>query len=152
DSIWFDEYPADMIVSGLSLDPSMGVGERKKGCYAAFLYGGLDKRGVCWVEAWMSQSWDANALVGKMYEIEAIRKPTGCSLETNSAQEFLAKLILAAGKTTGRGLNLFGIWNTVEKEARIRAGVGPRLARSEFRFRDTPSTRLLVSQLRDFPV
>jgi hypothetical protein len=100
----------------------------------------------------MSQSWDANALVDKMYEIEALRKPTGCSLETNSAQEFLGRLILAAGKTKGRGLNLFGIWNTVEKEARIRAGVGPRLAGSEFRFRDTPSTRLLVSQLRDFPV
>ena len=49
-------------------------------------------------------------------------------------------------------MNLFGVWNTVEKEARVRAGVGPRLARSEFRFRDTPSTRLLVSQLRDFPV
>src|SRR5262249_45088933 len=103
-------------------------------------------------EAWMSQSWDANQLVDKAYEIEALRKPTAVSLETNAGQEFLGKLMLAAAKVKGRSLPLYGVYNVENKEARIRAGVGPRLARGELRFRDTPSTRLLVSQLRDFPV
>jgi predicted phage terminase large subunit-like protein len=152
DSLWFSDYPTEIIVSALALDPSMGVGERKKGCHAAFVYGGIDKRAVCWVEAWMSQSWDANQLVDKAYEIEALRKPTAVSLETNAGQEFLGKLMLAAAKVKGRSLPLYGVYNVENKEARIRASVGPRLARGELRFRDTPSTRLLVSQLRDFPV
>jgi hypothetical protein len=30
---------------------------------------------------------DANALVDKMYEIEALRKPTGCSLEPRTERD-----------------------------------------------------------------
>jgi hypothetical protein len=154
ESLWFSDFPnpGDVVLSGLALDPSMGKGERAKGCYAAFVYGALDKRACLWVEAWLSQSWDANQLVDRMYDLAGERNPTGASVETNGGQEFLGKLIIEAGKGKGRSLPLFGIRNMENKEARIRAGVGPRLARSEFRFRDTPGTRLLVNQLRDFPV
>jgi hypothetical protein len=151
-SIWFSDFPTDVVLSGLALDPSMGKGERAKGCYSAFVYGALDKRGCLWLEAWMSQAWDASQLVDRMYELTGERQPTACSVETNGGQEFLAKLIIETSRQKGRSLPLFGICNTENKEVRIRAGIGPRLARSEFRFRDTPGTRLLVSQLRDFPV
>jgi hypothetical protein len=42
--------------------------------------------------------------------------------------------------------------NTTQKELRLQWKLGPKLANKLLRFRDTPGCRLLVQQLREFPL
>lgn len=154
ESIWFGDYPggADLVTSALALDPSLGVGERAKGCFATFVYGALDRRGALWVEAWMSQDWDGQRLAAECCDLHKRMQPRAILIETNGGQAFLIPLLNAQAHSGGFGLPLYGVNNVEKKEERIRAGLTPRLARGEIRFRDTPGTRKLVQQLRDFPV
>jgi hypothetical protein len=139
-------------MNALSLDPALGKRERAKGCNAAFVYSALDRRGVLWVEAWLSREWDGNALARRGVNLCRELQPKGLLYEANQGQAFLGPLLDMAARSRGFVLPLYQIVNTENKEERIRAGLTPRLARPEFRFRDTPGTQRLVRQLRDFSV
>jgi hypothetical protein len=52
----------------------------------------------------------------------------------------------------GLGLPVWPLDNRDNKLIRIRATLTPYLSRHEFRFRNTPGTRLLIEQLRGFPL
>jgi predicted phage terminase large subunit-like protein len=73
------------------------------------------------------------------------------AIETNQFQELLATQIAAAARASGQQMPIVPLVNTVSKAVRIRR-LGPYLAAKGIRFRNTPGTRLLMDQLRDFPV
>jgi len=151
DSIWFHEWPGDVIATALALDPAQGKGEREKGCYSAFVLAGIDPRGVVWLECWASKDWDAKQLAERMALLNRERRPNACSTELNGGQGFLVDTLLAASRALNVPLPLMGFTNSVDKEVRIR-GLGPLLAQSRIRVRETPGGKMLVMQMRDFPM
>jgi predicted phage terminase large subunit-like protein len=79
-------------------------------------------------------------------------QPHGFGVEANQFQELLANEFLREQQARNAPpLPLFTITNTVNKELRIQR-LGPLLMNRMLVFRDTPDCRLLVSQLRDFPL
>ncbi|MES2342297.1 MAG: phage terminase large subunit [Pseudomonadota bacterium] len=153
DHIWADRLPTRFVVSALSLDPAQGKGEREKGCYAAFVVAGVDECGILWVDAWLNQTWDGNALVRETLQLHKLTGAQAVSVETNGGQQFLADLILHEARARSITLPLYGVNQVEQKELRIRAKLGPFLAQSRLRFRrGSPGAELLVQQLRDFPV
>jgi predicted phage terminase large subunit-like protein len=152
ESLWFADYPERLTVTALALDPSQGKGEKKKGCYSTFAFVGVDPQGVAWCEAWMSQQWDASQLVDQAFTLTAAARPMALAVELNGGQSFLASMLFKESRLRKKDLPLHGITNYTDKEVRIRSGLGPLLAQGRLRFRDTPGTRTLLQQTRDFPV
>lgn len=163
DHVWATAWPADFLLTALALDPALGQGERgrpppqgrapKPGCYAAFAFAGLDREGTIWVDAWLSQSWDAQALVAQTFALWRQTRAAAVSVEINGGQEFLAELLLAEARRLGATLPLYGVNNFEDKEVRIRSKLTPFLAQRRLRFRQqSQGAALLVQQLRDFPV
>lgn len=154
ESIWFHDFPREPVISVLACDPSLGRGEKKKGCYAAIVYGALDSRGTLWCEAWMSQTWDGGTLSKKIVEQYNVHRPTSVLFEGNGGQAFLGFLLHANAREAGVGLPLDMVTHagTMTKEDRIRGQLTGRLRRGELRLRDTPQTRTLINQCREFPI
>jgi predicted phage terminase large subunit-like protein len=88
--------------------------------------------------------------VDEIVETARICNPDGFALETNQFQELFEPLIRTAAGRAGVDVPIESIENTIKKQIRIRR-VGPHLGKRNFRFRNTPDTRLCVNQLRDFP-
>ncbi len=163
DHIWADTFPDHWLTCALALDPALGHGERgkppgasrepKPGCYAAFVFVGVDGDANLWVDAWLDRNWDAQALVNMSFDLCRQYKPAGFSVETNGGQEFLAELLLADARRRQTTLPLYGIHNHEDKDVRIRSKLTPFLAQRRLRFRrGSKGAELLVQQLRDFPV
>jgi len=79
--------------------------------------------------------------------------PEALGVESNQFQELLADEFDRQAKELGRPpLPIWCINNTKKKELRIRR-LGAYLSRHELRFRaDSPGTRMLVNQMREFPL
>lgn len=150
-----------IVVSALALDPAQGKGERgkyvatkeePKACYVSFVLVEIDADGLIWVDAWMSKEWDANAMATIGLRICKERQPLAWSVETNGGQEFLKDVFFREAEKLKQACPLWGIHNYVDKEVRIRM-LGPFLGQRRFRFRkDSPGCKLLINQLREFPV
>jgi len=72
-------------------------------------------------------------------------------VEANQFQHLLADEFTTATRDEGFILPVYKILNTVAKVVRIRR-LTPELTSRNIRFRNTPGTRLLVEQMRHFPV
>lgn len=153
-SIWFSDWPREPVLSVLACDPSLGRGEKKKGCYAAICYAALDSGGKLHCEAWMSQGWDGGQLAEKIVEKYQQYRPNSVLFEANGGQEFLGFLLKSQARERAVGLPLESVTHagTITKEERIRAALTARLRRGELRFRDTHGTHIMVNQCREFPV
>jgi predicted phage terminase large subunit-like protein len=154
-------WPREWRCCALALDPALGQGERghatasgavRAGCYAAFTFVGVSADGTLWVDAWMSQQWDAQQLVTKGLELLAATGAQAVVVETNAGQQYLAELFQAEARRRNIILPLYGINNSESKDVRVQAKLTPFLAQGRMRFRDSPGARLLVAQLREFPV
>jgi len=85
-------------------------------------------------------------------------QPEGFAVEGNTFQELFITLFLAAvdrgnpkAQAPGLHLPIYTLVNTVNKLVRIRR-IGPFLEQKQLRFKaNSPGTKLLVQQLRDFP-
>jgi len=152
DTLWFADFPEQPVVSVIAVDPSLGKGEKRKGCFGVIVYAVVDLRGTAWCEAYMSQEWDGGQLAEKVVELYERRRPTTVLFEGNGGQEFLGHLLVNVAKGRGINLPLEVVTHSQPKEERIRAGLTNRLRHKEIRFRDTPATHMLVNQLRSFPV
>lgn len=150
-ALWFADWPADLQVRVLALDPSQGRDDRR-GDYSAFALVGIDRAGVLYVEADLARR-PAPQMVADGAELCARFQPDAFGVEANQFQELLAGDFLAEFQR--RNLLAHAVWtidNRVNKRVRIRR-LGPYLAARRVRFKaDSPSTRLLVDQLRDFPI
>lgn len=156
DSIWFSDWPEQSVTSALALDPSKGRDaakprEGRMPDYSAYVWGAVDSKGTVWIDADLDQSRDVSKIVQDGLAHYQVFQPKAVVIEVNQFQSMLATEFSRQGKALGLHLPLYGITNTEDKRIRIRT-LGPFLARRELRFRDTPGARLLVAQLRDFPM
>jgi predicted phage terminase large subunit-like protein len=149
---WFDEWPRNLELRVLSLDPSKGR-ESKRGDYSALVRIGLQNGGMLYVEADLKNDRDSQRIAEDAMEHVKEFSPDAFAVEVNSYQELLVlTLVEAAKKANLLHLPVHQIDNTVNKEVRIRR-LTTYLAQRKLRFkRRSPGTLLLVQQLRDFPV
>ena len=151
ESVWFDAWPKNLTAKTMSLDPSKG-GDARRGDYSAIVMLGVDRQGIIYVEADMARR-PTPQIVADGVERYALFAPDVFGIETNQFQdllqgefetEFRRRGILAARPAP--------IDNRTNKLVRIRR-LGPYLAGRRLRFKNnSPSTRLLVEQLKQFPV
>lgn len=151
ESIWFDEWPANLMVKTMALDPSKGA-DSCRGDYSALVVLGVDRQGVLYVEADMARR-PTPAMVADGAEWFRRHQPDVFGVEANQYQDLLAgefesefrrQGILAARPTP--------IENHTPKPVRIRR-LGPYLSSHRVRFKSgSAGTRLLVEQLRTFPI
>jgi len=148
--IWFDCWPDALVVKAIALDPSKGH-DARRGDYSAFVLLGVDAAGVIYVEADLARR-PTPQIVADGVELYRRFRPTIFGVEANQFQELLAGEIEAEFQRRAMPLvALAAIHNTLNKAVRIRS-LAPYLSKRRFRFLSgSPSTRLLVDQLRDFP-
>jgi predicted phage terminase large subunit-like protein len=149
DDIWFDTWPAHPTCKVSALDPSKGK-DAKSGDYAAFVDLAVDGEGTLWVEAELLRGQAVEVLVDTAIEHQQRFRPDAFAVEVNQFQELLCVLIQQRAANRHVLVPVVPIDNRVNKLVRIRR-LGPYLFARRVRFRDTPGTRLLVDQLREFP-
>ena len=112
---------------------------------------GIDAGGVIYVEADLARRPTPQMVADGAAWCERFR-PLAFGVEANQFQELLAGEFAAEFKRQGiTHLVPAAIHNHVNKQVRIRR-LGPYLSQRRLRFlRGSPSTRMLVDQLRDFP-
>ncbi len=151
DHVWFDVFPPETLWRVAVLDPSKGS-EGRQGDYSALILAAETPSGEIYVEADL-----ARRSIARMVEDAADwclkHGVQAFGVESNQFQELLAEPLLRAFRA--RGLASCSPWlirNHIPKLIRIRR-LGPLLARRCLRFRrDSPGARLLVEQLRMFPL
>ncbi len=147
--LYFDAWPADLLLKGIALDPSKGK-EAKFGDYRAYVWGGLDAAGTLWVDADLERE-PTPRIVDRGVALYRAWPCQGFAVEINAFQELLGVEFTRAGQLVGLTLPMYGINNTVNKNVRIRT-LGPYLAQKRLRIQGgSKGARLLVQQLKDFP-
>jgi predicted phage terminase large subunit-like protein len=159
DGIWFSDWPRDMHIKVIALDPSKGkdakaVTDKRAADYSAFVFAGLDGDGTIWVDADLNNRRSAEQIVQDALVHCRTWQPTAFVIETNNFQELFEPLLKRAFDEAHIPLPGYKVNNYVNKQVRIRS-LGPILAGVDGRFRfraNSPGCKLLVQQLRDFPV
>lgn len=147
EDLWFDDWPGDVGLRVMALDPSKGKTDRSD--YSAFVMVGLGRNGVMFVDADLARR-DTTRIVADGLELGRSFNPHAFGCETNAFQELLADEFKRQSCAAGAMLPLWYINNYLAKESRIRL-LTPYLAQRKFRFRRSPGSRLLVEQLRGWP-
>lgn len=154
--LWFASWPESLTLRVMALDPSKGKDSRH-GDYSAFVLMGLDHRGHLWVEADLARRPTTQIVadgitLAARFETETRAALDGFGVEANAFQELLADEIIKQSRAQrGTMLPVYKITNSTNKVVRIRK-LTPHLMARDIHFRDTSGTRLLVQQMRDFPV
>jgi predicted phage terminase large subunit-like protein len=160
---WFDRYPhsAEIILRVLSLDPSKGKDTRvpadgKDGDYSAFIDLAMAKDGTIYCDADLDNKRDSGRIIAQGIDLCRRTQYDAFAVEINTYQELLAAEFLRQARECSPPLILpmYGLVNTVNKQVRIRR-LGPMLAGQDGRIKfraGSKGTKLLVSQLREFPV
>ncbi|HEV3021543.1 MAG TPA: hypothetical protein VGX76_03725, partial [Pirellulales bacterium] len=151
EQIWFDDWPAQLQVKAVALDPSKGQ-DARRGDYSAFVLFGVDHQGLLYVEADLARR-PTPEIVATGAEICHRFMPHAFGVESNQFQELLAGEFEAEFRRRGIvNVQPWSMDNRVNKLVRLRR-LGPYLSARRLRFKaNSPSTRLLVDQLREFPV
>jgi predicted phage terminase large subunit-like protein len=149
ENVWIKEedFPKQFEVSAMALDPSKG-GKTTKGDYSAAVFVGV-LNGTGYVASDL-QRRPIERMVEDTLRLHARYRPDALSIETNAFQE----LLVPEFKRQNGGyqnLNIHEDISRVNKNLRI-SRLGPLLEGKEFKFLDTPSNRLLVNQLKEFPL
>ncbi len=150
DDLWFDEWPSDLQLRVMTLDPSKGQGTRRSD-YSAYVLLAVQAGGLVWVEADLSNSRPPTQLVDDGVALYKRFRPEVFQIEGNAWQDLLGGMFAEEFRKQGLlHVRVGAMHNTIRKELRIETLDGLLRAR-QIRFRRTPGTELLVSQLRDFP-
>lgn len=149
--LWFDAWPRGLKIKTMALDPSKGS-DATRGDFSALVMLGVDDQGVLYVEADLARR-PTPAMVADGVAWYQRFQPEGFAVEANQFQELLGREF--AAEFQRQGLLAPDPWlidNRVNKLLRIRR-LGPYLSSRRLRFKTaSPSTRLLVEQLRNFPI
>ncbi|MCC7475038.1 MAG: hypothetical protein IT425_06550 [Pirellulales bacterium] len=150
DAMWFDEWPTELTIRTIALDPSKG-GDSSRGDYSAYVLLGIDPRGVVYVEADLDRR-PTPQIVADGLALCRRFAPDSFGVEANQFQELLCDEFRSEFPKHGLGhICPSAIHNTANKQLRIRR-IGPYLSQHRLRFlAKSPGTALLVNQLRDFP-
>ena len=149
--LWFDQWPEHLEAKVLALDPSKGA-DARRGDYSAFVRLGLDRQGILYVEADLARRSTPQIIADGVEHYRQFQ-PDAFGVETNQYQDLLGSAFAEEFQRQGLlGVAPCGLDNQVNKRVRIRR-LGPYLAARRLRMKsDSPPTRLLVNQLREFPV
>jgi predicted phage terminase large subunit-like protein len=150
DRIWFDEWPSELVIRAIALDPSKGR-DAHQGDYSAYVLVGIDRDGVVYVEADLARR-PTPQMVAEGVALCHRFRPDAFGVEANQFQELLCYEFARELKQQGmQHIVPAAIHNTVKKQVRIRR-LGPYLSQRRLQFLSrSASTQLLVDQLRDFP-
>ncbi len=151
EAIWFEQWPRDPIVTVIALDPSKGA-DARRGDYSAFVLVAVDRAGVIYVEADLARR-PTPRIVEDGIELCLRWQPSTLGIEANQFQELLAADFQRAAAARGMfALAIEPLENHAPKAVRVRK-LGPHLSARRLRFKaDSHGTRLLVDQLREFPL
>jgi hypothetical protein len=151
ETIWFEAWPAQLVVKTMALDPSKGS-DARRGDYSALVALGMDRLGVLYVEADLARR-PTPEIVAQGVEWFRRFRPDAFAIEANQFQDLFAGHFESAFRRLGLpAVRPLPIENHVPKPVRIRR-LGPHLSARRLRFKtDSPSTRLLVEQLMEFPI
>jgi predicted phage terminase large subunit-like protein len=151
DEIWLDTFPNTFTIRAIALDPSKGR-DARKGDYSAYVFVGIDSRGVIHVEADLARRATPQMVEDGVALCLRFR-PHLFGVEANQYQELLCGEFTAEfARRRISHIVPVAIHNQISKQVRIRR-LGPYLSQRQLKFlKSSPSTRLLVEQLRDFPV
>ncbi len=150
-NLWFGEWPTELVVRTIALDPSKGA-DARHGDYSAYVLLGIDRHGVLYVEADLARRPTPQMVADGVNLCQ--RFPADAfGIEANQYQELLAGEFSAEFRRRHRRLLApHAIHNYTNKLVRIRR-LGPYLSQQRIRFHaKSAGTRLLVDQLRDFPL
>jgi predicted phage terminase large subunit-like protein len=149
--IWFEVWPLSLAVKTMALDPSKGS-DARRGDYSALVVLGVDRQGILYIEADLARR-PTPQIVAEGTEWFRRFRPDLFGVEANQFQDLLAGEFEAEFRRQGLlGARPVPIENHTAKQVRIRR-LGPYLSSRRLRFKsDSPGTRLLVEQLREFPV
>jgi predicted phage terminase large subunit-like protein len=150
DSIWFDDWPTELQLRTLALDPSKGC-DARRGDYSAFVMLGVAHNGLLYIEANLARR-PTPQIVEDGVELCRQFRPQAFGIEVNQFQELLGADFAAEFVRQGMvGITPSSFESRISKAVRIRR-LGPLLAARRLRFKtNSPGTRMLVDQLRDFP-
>jgi predicted phage terminase large subunit-like protein len=147
--IWFQDWPANLPLKAIALDPSKGK-DAKFGDYRAYVWGGLDPDGMLWVDADLERE-PTPRIVDNGIALFRRWSCQGFAVEINQFQELLGGEFIRLAREHRLPMPLFGINNCVNKDVRIRT-LGPLLAQKQVRFKGgSRGAKLLVQQLQAFP-
>jgi len=151
DHIWFADWPPALELRTLALDPSKGA-DARHGDYSAFVLLGIDANDLLYVEADLARR-PTPEMVACGVALCARFNPHAFGVEANQYQELLAgEFVAEFSRQRLMQAAPYAIHNRSNKQTRIRR-LGPYLAQRQLRFcSQSASTRLLVDQLRDFPL
>jgi predicted phage terminase large subunit-like protein len=151
DHIWFDTWPDGLVVKTIALDPSKGA-DARRGDYSAYVMLGMTQDKVFYLEADLARR-PVEQIVADGVELYRRFKPDIVAIEKNQFQELLGNQLADALSRAGFvSASVIGLENKSNKLMRIRL-LGPHLAARRLRFvTRSPGTRLLVEQLREFPL
>lgn len=149
--IWFDEWPAELQLRVIALDPSKGS-EARTGDDSAFVLLGMDRAGVLYVEADLARRPAPQIVADGVEHCRRFRADV-LAIETNQFQELFAGEFAAAFAAQGvLQTPIESLENTTNKLVRIRR-LGPLLSQRQLRFKlHSRGTQRLVDQLRAFPI
>lgn len=158
EELWFDEWPDDLRLKVVALDPSKGSDGGGKDYQAHVLIGLriVDNRYLIYVEGDLQREGVVpmtERTVSLCRRFAADGKPVdSVVIEDNSTLGFLPQALDAACAKLGYLIPYLCRTNTDRKENRIRQQVAPPLSRRQIRFRRTSGTRLLFGQLSSWPL
>jgi predicted phage terminase large subunit-like protein len=150
EDLWFDDFPQVPMMRVMTLDPALAK-DLSRGDYSAFVMLAIEPEGQMWVEAELARGLQNSELVALGMRLLRRFGPRAFRIETNLWQAMLKDSFATALRQAG--LDHFmprGIVNVVSKATRIES-LDSILSANMIRFRNTPGTRMLVDQLRDFP-
>lgn len=154
-SFWFNDWPDEICLRVMALDPSKGK-DAHEGDYSAYTMLCLGSNGYWYVEADLMRRpvtrivSDGLALMQR-FTAETEGPLDGMVIEYNGFQDLVGELLVEACRKEKVILPVYPFNNLIDKNVRIRRLTSP-LNRRLLRFRRTPGTRMLVQQLKEFPV
>jgi len=149
--IWFEEWPGDLAIRIIALDPSKGADARLAD-YSAFALVGISRQAITYVEADLARR-PTPAIVADGVELCRRFRPDVLGIEANQFQQLLVDNFTAEFSRQGLfNTPIETLENTVNKRVRIRR-LGPLLSKGQLRFKShSRGTQLLFDQLREFPL
>jgi hypothetical protein len=147
--LYFSDWPSDLIIRTIALDPSKGA-EAKRGDFSAIVRFGRDRNGLEYVEADQARR-PVDVMCHDLARHCQEFSPHGVAVETNIFTELLLVPIRQAARQIGVEVPLFRVEQTVAKIVRLRQLTVP-LSQRRVRFEArSPGAELLLRQLRDVP-
>jgi predicted phage terminase large subunit-like protein len=161
DHLWVSDFPEQLALRVIYLDPSLGTETRKplrtgpsenqKSDYSAFVQLGRTGDGTLYVRGDLDRRPMPKIVADGLELARRFQPLDAFGVESNSFQRLMAEEFARVSRERGFMLPLHTVTNSTNKQVRIRR-LTPHLSRGHVRFVESPGTRLLVQQLREFPL